>query len=459
MGTFPAMHYFRLTPENISAFLKAFPDEMSWTGVPANKEKFDYWVKHGYSYAYKRPENPNSPECVIDSAVCMPDVSAYTEHNFEEPPVESKPFPPNHWFRVTPESAKAFLETHPGVKWGSGSSLDFEQLVKHDAVRFTGTCVWSGSVRFYTDDKQYPEYVFTPPKTEPFPANHWFRVTPESAKAFLESHPGTKWAGVGPVTIESLVKHSAVRFNGEVVYSGSVDFYTRNANHPEYVFTPPAKFPAWHCFKATPENIKLFVKQFPNETDIGGDKADERELMSWVNKYGTKTIMCDGENRISYGISDLKYYPKYTEFAFEQAQSANPVGITNPGTPKTEILLSAAKQLGYNVVSVPSTTVTENNMLTAQDKQEIQNLIVDTLRSPSSPAVKSTILRKVAGFGWRHTKKTLSYVFAPAARWTQNIVFLSVLAGIGVCSYRSYNYLSKIQIPTITWESPSPSDK
>lgn len=56
-----------------------------------------------------------------------------------------------------------------------------------------------------------------------------------------------------------------------------------------------------------------------------------------------------------------------------------------------------------------------------------------------SPGIASSL----AGFGWRTTKSTARYIFGPASRWIQNIVFLVAVVGGGTAAYKGYDWVSK----------------
>lgn len=179
-------------------------------------------------------------------------------------------------------------------------------------------------------------------KQEPpmFPAKHYFINTEENRKAFAEKFPTMKWItgedfdatdakyydaiGHGYTHGESSpTTPKAMTYGKESIYTD--DGFTRYYfDHEKEESAPvsPEVFPDNHWFENTPENVKEFLRRFPNEKSVGGNWVNS----DWLGVGGYRYFIKESTGRFARGI-DVSYSRKATdgrvEFVFEH-QKAKP---------------------------------------------------------------------------------------------------------------------------------------
>ncbi len=128
--------------------------------------------------------------------------------------------------------------------------------------------------------------------------------------------------------------------------------------------------------------------------------------------------------------------------------------------------LNACTNHQYTNTVFPSffTLPKDNEMaLSTQEMNDLAMRVAAQLRNNGTEKVAQRgVIAKARGLAWTGTKRSLMWVFKPAAPWLQHAAFIASALAIGYGGYKSYNWVGdNVSLPTITWEQPqdaSPSD-
>jgi hypothetical protein len=325
-------------------------------------------------------------------------------------------------FALTEENCKRYLAMHPNAKTVSGGF--FRDKYK-TWIEYSGSSIAlvfdDGEVGPGGSISHHPEFEFPP-------LRYYFKNTPENIAAHKKKFPGVfeKFESKNGRAICEMIG-----MNPDGSISGDSDeSYYKYQGRIEYTFDdapqdkPLKQLPEGYYFRATQENVDAVLKEYPDTVQWDGNKPHHLEGLCYRSyKY------CSGKSS------------SYTEYKFQGAVSQD----------------SAASVVAQD----QSSSVKDEDMLSSQEVQQI----VEALKGTKEITNKTSITRRALGFAGRTTRRSLGYVFAPAARWTQNIIFLAATSGVLYGGYKVYDYVSNISLPRIVWDSKfldnerSPSDR
>lgn len=482
-------YWYARTPERDAEFLRRFPN--------AENGRFaammPIWGGNTINFQIRDGEVIISPDGDSrDSTEFKPDV-----------------FPEGHWFVNTPENVAEFKKRFPATKFMYGESMDTFFEKRRDQCAFTYSMLVGGALAFcHSNPPQRTRFYFDNEKTkldsakvaEVFPPGYWLKNTKENVAEFLRRFPNeTTSYGLGRGETEKFIKEKmpiALGFGkdpGDGVIRYTTSNYYEDNNWPRFYFDhelKPVATPEVAGEQAAKEksaDAELVAKGWMKHTGFRRP-ADlpENQLTEVILANGQMKLrsMCEAKRASGWYWSETgpgaitHYRPVKDEASTSPApQPGSPKGVLlgsgigvkgNSPFPESPLAISCsasgfrAPYLSWSSGGVPvsvSSSKESSMSISDSDVQRIAAAVIK-MQSPatSSESTGPGIARRAGSFAWGATKGALGWAFAPAAKWAQTVVFLSAVVGLLLGSYKAYNTVRSIQLPSIVWPESSPSD-